>query len=141
MTKNTLYFLCTGNSCRSQMADGWAKKLLPEDWEVYSAGIETHGVNPNAIKAMKEVGIDISNHTSDLIDQDILNKATLVVTLCGDAADKCPMTPPGVRREHWGFEDPAKAVGTDEEKWAVFQQVRDAIGKRIEEFVNEELKK
>lgn len=141
MTKNTLYFLCTGNSCRSQMADGWAQKYLPEDWEVYSAGIETHGVNPNAIKAMNEVGIDISHHTSDLINQEILNKATLVVTLCGDAADKCPMTPPGVRREHWGFEDPAKATGTEEEKWAVFQQVRDAIGARIEQFVNEELKK
>ena len=141
MTKKTLYFLCTGNSCRSQMADGWAQKLLPEEWEVYSAGIETHGVNPNAIKAMNEVGIDISHHTSDLINPDILNKATLVVTLCGDAADKCPMTPPGVRREHWGFEDPAKATGTEEEKWAVFQQVRDAIGTRIEQFVNEELKK
>lgn len=140
MTKKTLYFLCTGNSCRSQMADGWAQKLLPEDWEVYSAGIETHGVNPNAIKAMNEVGIDISHHTSDLINPDILNKATLVVTLCGDAADKCPMTPPGVRREHWGFEDPAKATGTEEEKWAVFQQVRDAIGARIEQFINEELK-
>ncbi|MGN7479267.1 arsenate reductase (thioredoxin) [Solibacillus silvestris] len=141
MTKKTLYFLCTGNSCRSQMADGWAQKLLPEDWEVYSAGIETHGVNPNAVKAMNEVGIDISHHTSDLINPDILNKATFVVTLCGDAADKCPMTPPGVRREHWGFEDPAKATGTEEEKWAVFQQVRDAIGARIEQFVNEELKK
>lgn len=139
MTKNTLYFLCTGNSCRSQMADGWAQKYLPEDWEVYSAGIETHGVNPNAIKAMNEVGIDISHHTSDLINQEILNKATLVVTLCGDAADKCPMTPPGVRREHWGFEDPAKATGTEEEKWSVFQQVRDAIGARIEQFVKEEL--
>lgn len=141
MTKNTLYFLCTGNSCRSQMADGWAQKYLPEDWEVYSAGTYTHGVNPNAIKAMNEVGIDISHHTSDLINPDILNHATLVVTLCGDAADKCPMTPPGVRREHWGFEDPAKATGTEEEKWAVFQQVRDAIGARIEQFVNEELKK
>ncbi|MER2106275.1 MAG: arsenate reductase (thioredoxin) [Solibacillus sp.] len=141
MAKKILYFLCTGNSCRSQMADGWAKKLLLEDWEVYSAGIETHGVNPNAIKAMNEVGIDISHHTSDLINPDILNKATLVVTLCGDAADKCPLTHPGVRREHWGFEDPAKATGTEEEKWAVFQQVRDAIGARIEQFVNEELKK
>lgn len=140
MTKKTLYFLCTGNSCRSQMADGWAQKLLPEDWEVYSAGIETHGVNQNAIKAMEEVGIDISHHTSDLIDVNILNNATLAVTLCGDAADKCPVTPPSVRREHWGFPDPAKATGTDEEKWAVFQQVRDAIGARIEQFVKEELK-
>lgn len=140
MTKKILYFLCTGNSCRSQMADGWAKMLLPEDWEVYSAGIETHGVNPNAIKAMNEVGIDISHHTSDLIDEEILNNATLVVTLCGDAADKCPVTPPHVRREHWGFEDPAKAVGSVDEKWLVFQQVRDAIGARIGQFVNEEIK-
>lgn len=140
MTKKILYFLCTGNSCRSQMADGWAKMLLPEDWEVYSAGIETHGVNPNAIKAMNEVGIDISHHTSDLIDEEILNNATLVVTLCGDAADKCPVTPPHVRREHWGFEDPAKAVGSADEKWLVFQQIRDAIGARIGQFVNEEIK-
>lgn len=140
MTDKILYFLCTGNSCRSQMAEGWAKKLLPSDWIVKSAGIEAHGLNPNAIKAMNEIGIDISNHTSDLIDPEILHNATLVVTLCGDAADKCPMTPPHVRREHWGFNDPAKAEGTDVEKWAVFQQVRDAIGARIEKFVNEELK-
>ena len=97
MDKKILYFLCTGNSCRSQMADGWAQKLFPTDWEVYSAGIETHGVKPNAIKAMNEVGIDISHHTSDLINEEILNKATLVVTLCGDAADKCPVMPAGVR--------------------------------------------
>ena len=141
MTKKILYFLCTGNSCRSQMADGWAKMLLPEEWEVYSAGIETHGVNSNAIKAMNEVGIDISHHTSDLIDEEILNNATLVVTLCGDATDKCPVTPPGVRREHWGFEDPAKAIGSADEKWLVFQHVRDAIGARIEQFVNEEIKR
>lgn len=138
MTQKTIYFLCTGNSCRSQMADGWAKKLLPTDWHVLSAGIEAHGVNPNAIKAMNEVGIDISNNTSDIIDVETLNNATLIVTLCGDAADKCPMTPAHVRRVHWGFEDPAKATGTVEEKWAVFQQVRDAIGRRIEQFVNEE---
>lgn len=138
MTK-TLYFLCTGNSCRSQMADGWAQKLLPADWEVKSAGIEAHGVNPNAIKAMQEVGIDISQNTSDLINLETLNNATLVVTLCGDAADKCPMTPPHVRREHWGFEDPAKAQGSEEEKWQVFQQVRDAIGARIQQFIKEEM--
>lgn len=138
MTKKLIYFLCTGNSCRSQMADGWAKKLLPADWEVKSAGIEAHGVNPNAIKAMGEVDIDISNHTSDIIDLETLNHATLVVTLCGDAADKCPVTPPHVLREHWGFEDPAKAQGTEEEKWKVFQNVRDAIGARIEQFAKEQ---
>ncbi|MFG3613367.1 arsenate reductase (thioredoxin) [Rummeliibacillus stabekisii] len=129
-----LYFLCTGNSCRSQIAEGFAKKYLDSNWEVRSAGIEAHGLNPRAVKAMAEVGIDISHNTSDLIDIDYLNHADLVVTLCGDAADKCPMTPPHVKREHWGFEDPAKATGTEEEKWVVFQSVRDAIGERIQQF-------
>lgn len=121
------------------MADGWANELLPDNWEVHSAGIEAHGLNPNAVKAMAEVGIDISNNTSNIIDNTLLQKATLVVTLCGDAADKCPVTPPHVRREHWGFFDPAKATGSDEEKWQVFQDVRDAIRARIEQFVKEEL--
>lgn len=134
MSKKTIYFLCTGNSCRSQMAEGWAKKYLADQWDVYSAGIEAHGLNPNAVKAMNEVDIDISEQTSDIIDMDLLNNADFVVTLCGDAADKCPMTPPHVRREHWGFEDPAKAQGTDEEKWTIFQEVRDAIGNRIQTF-------
>lgn len=134
MTKKTLYFLCTGNSCRSQMAEGWGKEILGDEWQVLSAGIEAHGLNPNAVKAMNEVDIDISNQTSDIIDLDILNNADFVVTLCGDAADKCPMTPPHVKRDHWGFVDPAKAEGTDEEKWAVFQNVRDEIGARIREF-------
>ena len=134
MTKKTIYFLCTGNSCRSQMAEGWAKKLLGDEWEVKSAGIEAHGLNPNAVKAMNEVGIDISNQKSEIIDPDILNNAAFVVTLCGDAADKCPMTPPHVTRDHWGFEDPAKATGTEEEKWTIFQNGRDEIGDRIKRF-------
>ncbi|MGN7356748.1 arsenate reductase (thioredoxin) [Paenibacillus sp. SAF-054] len=134
MEKNTIYFLCTGNSCRSQMAEAWAKKYLGESWNVFSAGIEAHGLNPHAVKAMNEVGIDISKQTSDIIDLEILNNANLVITLCGDAADKCPVTPSSVKREHWGFDDPAKAQGTDEEKWAVFQKVRDQIGKRIQEY-------
>lgn len=137
MTKKTLYFLCTGNSCRSQMAEGFAKKYLP-DWNIKSAGIEAHGLNPNAVKAMGEKGIDISSQTSDIIDQDILNNATLLVTLCGDAADKCPVTPPHVKREHWGFDDPAKAIGTEEEKWLVFQTVRDEIETRIRLFANDQ---
>lgn len=134
MTKQTIYFLCTGNSCRSQMAEGWAKKYLNDNWNVFSAGIEAHGLNQNAVKAMNEVGIDISEQTSDIIDLEILNSADLVVTLCGDTADKCPMTPSHVKREHWGFNDPAKATGTEEEKWAVFQRVRDEIGNRINQF-------
>jgi arsenate reductase (thioredoxin) len=134
MAKKIIYFLCTGNSCRSQMAEGWAKKILGDEWEVKSAGIEAHGLNPKAVQAMKEISIDISDQTSDIIDPDILNNADLAVTLCGDAADKCPMTPPQVRREHWGFDDPAKAEGTEEEKWQVFQRVRDQIGERIKQF-------
>ncbi|WP_339234483.1 arsenate reductase (thioredoxin) [Oceanobacillus sp. FSL W7-1281] len=134
MSKKTIYFLCTGNSCRSQMAEGWAKKHLGDAWEVKSAGIEAHGLNPNAVKAMQEVNIDISNQTSDMIDSEILNNADFVVTLCGDAADKCPMTPSQVKRDHWGFDDPAKAQGNEEEKWAVFQNVRDQIGERIKRF-------
>ncbi|SCA86448.1 Protein ArsC [Bacillus glycinifermentans] len=135
--KKTIYFLCTGNSCRSQMAEGFGKKYLGDVYNVYSAGIEAHGLNPNAVRAMKEVGIDISNQTSDMIDPQILNKADFVVTLCGDANDKCPMTPPHVKRDHWGFDDPAKATGTEEEKWAVFQRVRDQIEERIKRFANE----
>lgn len=132
--KKTIYFLCTGNSCRSQMAEGWAKKYLGDTWDVFSAGIEAHGVNPNAVKAMNEVGIDISNQTSDVIDLNILEKADLVVTLCGHANDVCPVTPKDKERVHWGFDDPAKAEGTEEEKWMFFQQVRDEIGVRIKRF-------
>ncbi|MCE3199980.1 arsenate reductase (thioredoxin) [Paenibacillus sonchi] len=134
MDKKTIYFLCTGNSCRSQMAEGWAKKYLRDEWNVYSAGIEAHGLNPKAVQAMSEVGIDISAQTSDIIDPQLLNNSDLVITLCGDAADKCPITPPKVKREHWGFDDPAKTLGTDEEKWAVFQRVRDQVGERIKQF-------
>lgn len=134
MDKKIIYFLCTGNSCRSQMAEGWGKKYLGDKWDVYSAGIERHGLNPNAVKAMKEVNIDISYQTSDKIDPDILNRADFVVTLCGDARDNCPVIPKGIRTEHWGFDDPAKAEGTNQEKWAVFQRVRNEIGERIQLF-------
>ena len=110
------------------MAEGWAKNYLGEEWEVKSAGIEAHGLNPNAVKAMKEVGIDISSQTSDIIDPEILHRADLIITLCGDAADKCPVTPQHVKREHWGFDDPAG------KEWSEFQRVRDEIGNRIKRF-------
>ncbi|WP_379971164.1 arsenate reductase (thioredoxin) [Ectobacillus sp. sgz5001026] len=126
--KKTIYFLCTGNSCRSQMAEGWAKKYLSDKWNVHSAGIEAHGVNPNAIKAMQEVDIDISNQTSDKIERTLLNNADLVVTLCGHARDVCPTTPPHVKHVHWGFDDPAG------QEWTKFQEVRDQIGERIKAF-------
>lgn len=134
MAEKTIYFLCTGNSCRSQMAEGWAKEYLGDNWNIHSAGIEAHGLNPNAVKAMKEVGVDISDQKSEMIDSEILNGASLAVTLCGDAADRCPTTPSDVKREHWGFDDPAKAEGTEKEKWEIFRRVRDEIGERIKRF-------
>ena len=137
MLKKSIYFLCTGNSCRSQMAEGWAKYYLGDEWEVRSAGIEAHGLNPKAVKVMKEVGVDISNQKSETIDIEFLNKVTLAVTLCGDAKDSCLVTPPQVQREHWGFDDPAKAKGTEEEIWKVFQRVRDEIEERIKQFAEQ----
>jgi arsenate reductase len=132
--KKIIYFLCTGNSCRSQIAEGFGKKYLGDNFEVYSAGIEAHGLNPKAVKVMAEKGIDISHQTSDIINLELLNKADYVITLCGDANDKCPMTPPHVQRDHWGFDDPARAQGTEEEKWAVFERVRNEIEARIQKF-------
>lgn len=128
MDKKSIYFICTGNSCRSQMAEGWGREILGKEWNVYSAGIETHGVNPKAIEAMKEVNIDISNHTSDMIDSNILKQSDLVVTLCSDADDNCPVIPPNVKKEHWGFDDPAGKA------WSEFQRVRDEIGDTIKRF-------
>lgn len=110
------------------------KKYLGDEWEVYSAGIEAHVLNPNAVKVMKEAGIDISNQTSDVIDLEILNNADLVMFIMRSCRRPLPVTPPNVKRVHWGFDDPAKAEGTEEEKWAVFMRVRDAIGERIKRF-------
>ncbi|MBO9129419.1 arsenate reductase (thioredoxin) [Bacillus sp. 165] len=131
MEKKIIYFLCTGNSCRSQMAEGWAKQHLGDEWEVYSAGLEAHGLNPNAVKAMKEAGVDISNQTSDVIDSEILNNADLIVTLCGHAAEHCPAVHPrkeNARKIHVGFDDPAG------KEWSEFQRVRDEISTSIKYF-------
>lgn len=135
--KPIVYFLCTGNSCRSQMAEGFGKKLLGDRFTVLSAGLKAHGVHPTAVRAMAEVGIDISDQTSDLIDLETLQKAAWAITLCGNANDNCPATPPNVKRLHWGLDDPAKAQGTDEERMAVFRRVRDELRSLIEMFARE----
>lgn len=129
-----IYFLCTGNSCRSQMAEGWAKQILGVGWQVASAGIETHGLNPRAVQVMSEVGIDIADQTSKLIDPNYLSSCDLVVTLCGDARDRCPVTPPTVTKLHWPLPDPAQAKGSEDEKMMVFRQVRDEIKDRIHQL-------
>lgn len=136
--KKLVYFLCTGNSCRSQMADGWLKALGNDRYEVRSAGLEAHGLNPRAVQVMKEAGVDISGHTSDVIDPEILNRADYVITLCGHADEHCPaISNNNVVKRHWGFDDPAKATGTEEDMMGQFRTVRDAIKSRIEKFLAE----
>ena len=132
-----IYFLCTGNSCRSQMAEGFARQILPADWRIASAGIETHGLNPLAVKVMAEKGLDISNYQSKLIDPQYLQTCDIVVTLCGDARDRCPVVPATVTKIHWPLLDPAQATGTETERLSVFRQVRDEIAERIQALAKE----
>ncbi|GAB2024421.1 arsenate reductase (thioredoxin) [Lactovum odontotermitis] len=112
------------------MAEGYGHKFL-EGWEVRSAGLETHGLNPRAVQVMAEDDIDISNQTSKRIDSDYFKAADLIVTLCGDARDKCPMIPAGHAHLHWDLADPAKAAGSEEEILSEFRQVRDEIKQYI----------
>ncbi|MCR8630938.1 arsenate reductase (thioredoxin) [Paenibacillus radicis (ex Xue et al. 2023)] len=138
MNKPLIYFLCTGNSCRSQMADGFFRALGSDRYEVKSAGLEAHGLNPRAVIVMKEIGVDISSHSSDVIDQETLNRADYVITLCGHADEHCPViSNNNVVKWHWGFDDPAKATGTEDEIMTHFRSVRDDIKKRIEQFLHE----
>ena len=130
-----IYFLCTGNSCRSQIAEGYGHQFL-EGWEVRSAGIETHGLNPRAVEVMAEDGVNISNQKSELIDMDYFNSCDLIITLCGDALDKCPMIPKGVAHEHWDLQDPARASGTDDEILEAFRKTRDLIKVHVQKLVN-----
>lgn len=127
VSKKRILFLCTGNSCRSQMAEGFAKKMLLKNMEIFSAGLEPKGVHPMAIKVMQEVGIDISKQESKNISEISLDKINIVITLCGDAAERCPIFPGKVERIHWALEDPAKAKGSEEEIAIVFRKVRDNI--------------
>lgn len=129
-----IYFLCTGNSCRSQMAEGFAKNIFDASWDIQSAGVETHGLNPRAVQSMQQIGIDISRQTSKMIDDDFLMSCDVVVTLCGDARDKCPVTPPEIRRIHWPLPDPAKATGSEADIMDTFAQVRDNIQQKVEQL-------
>jgi arsenate reductase len=133
MTK--IMFLCTGNSCRSQMADGFARELGKGIIEAFSAGLNPAGLNQRAVKAMEEIGIDISANQSKAIDADLLGKMDVIITLCDHASEACPWTPPHIRRLHWSLPDPAKAEGTEEEIMDVFRKVRDDIRMRIEDCI------
>jgi len=130
-----ILFLCTGNSCRSQIAEGWARHIGGDSVVVQSAGIEAHGKNPRAIEVMREIGIDISEQASTIVNDDMLQDADVVVTVCGHADEQCPVLPPGITKVHWPLTDPAKATGTEEEIMAEFRATRDEIEGRVSELL------
>lgn len=131
--------LCTGNSCRSQIAEGYLREFANNKAEIYSAGIETHGVNPRAIAVMKEDGIDISHHTSNNIDEYRNIDFDYVITVCDNAKERCPFFPSSAKKFHQDFPDPAKAKGTEDEIMNEFRKVRDMIKSYGKKFVEENI--
>jgi len=131
--------LCTGNSCRSQIAEAYLRKFAQNKAEVFSAGIEAHGLNPVAILTMKEDGIDISNHTSNTIDEYMGTQFDLVITVCDNAKERCPVFPSTAKVFHHNFPDPAKATGTKEEILQQFREVREMIKEYSLRFIEQEL--
>lgn len=138
MKKNILV-LCTGNSCRSQIAEGYLRFFAKDKAEIFSAGIEAHGVNPNAILTMLEDGIDISNHTSNSIEDFHNIDFDFVITVCDNAQENCPFFPTNAVKLHHNFTDPAKATGTHEEILEEFRKVRKSIKTYCQKFVDEHL--
>ena len=136
--KNILV-LCTGNSCRSQIAEGYLRHFAGLKAQIYSAGIETHGVNPKAIEIMKEDGIDISKHTSNNVNDYMHINFDYLITVCDNAKENCPYFPTKAKKFHFNFPDPAKASGTEDEVREQFRIVRDMIKKYSEDFVNENI--
>jgi len=136
--KKKVLFVCTGNSVRSQMAEGLLKVLGSGQWKVQSAGVIQSYVHPLAIRVMEEIGIDISQQTSKSMDQFVNHKFDYVITLCDHAAKLCPAFGGQGKRLHWPFEDPAGATGTMEERLVVFRRIRDGIKTKIEEFLKSE---
>jgi len=139
MTKKKILVLCTGNSCRSQLAEGYIRHFAGDKAEVYSAGVETHGVNPRAIATMKEDGIDISNHTSNNIDEYAGLDFDFVITVCDNAKERCPYFPTKAKKFHQNFADPAKAIGTENEIEIAFRSIREDIRYYCEAFVKDNL--
>jgi len=130
--KPRVLFLCTGNSCRSQMAEGWLRELGGDRFEVHSAGIEAHGLNPRAVASMGQAGVDISAQRSQTLDGFLADPPDVLVTVCDRAAATCPSLPAKTEVIRWSFPDPASATGSEEELREVFARVRDSIRERIE---------
>jgi arsenate reductase len=136
--KNVLV-LCTGNSCRSQIAEGYLRFFAGDKANIYSAGIETHGLNPKAIEIMKRDGVDISKHTSNNVNEYLDVNFDFVITVCDNARESCPYFPTKAVKLHYNFPDPAKAKGTDDEVMEQFREVREMIRKYTQNFVNQNL--
>lgn len=134
---NRILVLCTGNSCRSQMMEGWIRYFGGDKVEVKSAGVETHGVNPRAIKVMGESEVDISGHTSNHVDEYMGEEFDLIITVCDSAKERCPVFPSKSEQRHHNFPDPAKATGSEEEILSEFREVRDQIRDYAENLVKE----
>lgn len=137
--KKKVLVLCTGNSCRSQIAEGYLRHFAKNKAEVYSAGVETHGVNPKAIAIMAQDNIDISSHTSNHIDEYKDVDFDFVITVCDNARERCPYFPTSAQKFHYNFPDPAKATGSEEEVTAEFRRVREMIKTYCEEWVGQNL--
>ena len=135
MKPPAILILCTGNSCRSHLAEGILRRALGEGFRVASAGSKPAGyVHPLAVKAMTEIGIDISAHHSKHLDEFLNDEVETVITVCGNADQACPMFPGQLNRHHWGFDDPAPATGSEDEQLAVFRRVRDEIRRVFEAY-------
>ena len=133
--KRKVLFLCTGNSCRSQMAEGLLRSIAGDLFEAHSAGTLPLGVNPAAVAAMAELGIDISAHRSEHVDSYLGRGIDTVITVCDRAASNCPTFPEGTHKIHWSFDDPAEAEGSDDQRMAVFRRVRDEIAGSLREWL------
>lgn len=136
MGKARVLFLCTGNSARSQIAEGFLRHLASDKFEVFSAGVEPTQINPLAIKAMSEIGIDISNQKSKSVNDFSGKEFDYVITVCDNAREACPVFPGKYKKVHWSLEDPAKTQGTEEEALPIFRKIRNQIKENILNFLN-----
>jgi arsenate reductase len=135
-SKKRVLILCTGNSCRSQLAEALWRHEAGDRWEVFSAGVDPKGINPRTGRVLQELSISLDGHRSKHVREFAGQRFDLVITVCGHAQEVCPAFPGAARREHWPFDDPAAAKGSEEEVLPVFRRVRDQIHERIREYVN-----
>ena len=138
--KNKILFLCTGNSCRSQIAEALAQREFNGNYYFHSAGVEAHGMNPYTVKTLAELDIDVSEKKSKIINDNELNDFDLIITLCGDARDKCPILESKVKHIHWDLKDPANYKGTEKETLSVYSNTRDLILENIIELKKQLMK-